>query len=90
MKSMYTDLFFAPVGSKVTYLDENGYDRDKEYARDTGLKKGEVYTLSGMEIGGSHATLWLEEFPGKSFNTVMFKVKPYPTTTNKWMAPYLI
>ena len=87
---MYTDLFFAPAGTKVVYLDENGYDSDKEYAHRAGLQKGKMYTLSGMEIGGSHSTLWLEEFPDKSFNTVMFKVEPYPTTTNKWMAPYLI
>ena len=61
------------IGSKVKYLDENGYDRDREWAQHMGLKKGEVYTVRFVDIGSWSSSVWLDEIEGASFNTVMFK-----------------
>lgn len=63
---------YASRGSKVSFLNKNGYDRDLTYANEAGLKEGEVYTVLETEVGSWSSSVSLLEFPGKSFNTVMF------------------
>lgn len=60
-----------PKGRKVIYINENGYDSDREYANKH-LKQGAIYTIEEIWVGGSSSTVELEEFPNKQFNTVMF------------------
>lgn len=86
---MMNDIMYAPVGTKVTYLDENGYDYDRRYAIDCGLIKGQQYTLESVDVGSWSSTVYVEEFPDKGFNTVMFESAEYKTPTNEWMAEYL-
>lgn len=59
---------------ECVYLDENGYDSDVEYARKCGLIKGSKYTFDGIDIEGWSSTIYLKEFEGKEFNSVMFNV----------------
>lgn len=64
---------YAKEGDKVVFLNENGYDHEPEYARECGLVEGETYTVECTEVGGWRTEVYLQEFPGKSFNSVMFR-----------------
>lgn len=57
---------------KVVYLDENGYDSNREVANKF-LIKGNEYTVARTCVGQSSSTVELIEFPNKHFNTVMFR-----------------
>lgn len=59
-------------GEKVIFLDENGYDTQREYAKKRGLVKEETYTVNNTRIGRFDSTVNLVEFPDDWFNTVMF------------------
>lgn len=61
----------APKGTMVIFADRNGYESQREYARRF-LSKGFAYTVEKTEAEDSYATVELQEFPGKQFNTVMF------------------
>jgi hypothetical protein len=81
----HTDLLYAPPGTKVRFLDEHGLDYNRIQARKLGLVEGGEYTLSYMIISDYHTNIFLEEFPGKSFNSVMFSCKyehPYSLWIN--------
>jgi hypothetical protein len=82
------DILYAPKGTKLTYLDENGYDCDRKYAKGCGLIKGQQYTLYYVDVGSFSSDVYVEEFPDKPFNTVMFEAE-YETPTNAWMGQYL-
>lgn len=58
-------------GTKVRYMDRNGYDADRRYAREF-LIPGNVYTVAHIEVHSSSSNVALEEVPDKRFNTVMF------------------
>jgi hypothetical protein len=60
-----------PEGRKVVFLDDNGYDIQREYARQF-FAKGDVLTVKEIYVGGGSSTVEFIEFPGKKFNTVMF------------------
>jgi len=66
---------YAGRGSKVVYLDENGYDSDRKWARECGLVKGQIYTVFGIDVHSSSSSVLLEEIGEhhKYFNTVMFQ-----------------
>jgi hypothetical protein len=64
---------FLPRGSRVTYLGENGYDRDREYIEDYGIKPGDSLTVATCSVGNWNSSYTFEEVAGKH-NTVMFKV----------------
>ena len=64
------DIYTRP-GNQVVYTDENGYDYQREIAREKGLVKGEVYTLARIEIGSCSSRVFLREFES-DFNSVMF------------------
>ena len=62
---------YSRAGTKVKFLDKNGYDSQREYARKF-FSKGNILTVSDIEVGSFSSTVEFEEFPGKMFNTVMF------------------
>lgn len=79
------DLLYAPPGTKVRYLDENGYDSDKVNAKHLGLVKGCLYTLVKINIGSFCSNIYLQEFPQYPFNSVMFESMPYEEEYTVWM-----
>lgn len=64
---------YSESGSKVKYLDENGYDSDVIRARSLGLVKGEVYTVTYTDVSDMSTAVILKEFPNYRFNSVMFE-----------------
>jgi hypothetical protein len=67
------DIYVQP-GTVVYYLDENGYEGDREYARKF-MQKYQILTVRDSDIGGFRTELEFEELPGKWFNHAMFGVK---------------
>jgi hypothetical protein len=63
---------YSRAGSKLIYLDKNGYDEDREEANKF-LKKGELYTVDHVDIFKYSSTVYLKEFPEMGFNMVMFR-----------------
>ena len=62
----------TPPGKKVRYCCPfNGWDWDQKSARKH-LVLGAYYTVAHVEVGDCQSEVWLEEFPGQSFNTVLF------------------
>lgn len=84
----FTDMnIYANKGDKVIFTGKNGTDHDKEYATKKGLKVGATYTIESTDVGGWHTTVYLQEVPNASFNSVMFmdhptapKAPPPPST----------
>ncbi|MEK3873685.1 MULTISPECIES: hypothetical protein [unclassified Paenibacillus] len=64
---------YAQKGDKVRFLNKNGHDWEPEKARESGLVEGVVYTVEKTEVGGFHTDVYLQEFPGKPFNSVLFE-----------------
>lgn len=50
---------------------ENGYTHHQEQAKKF-LEVGEVYTVEHVDIHSWHSDVYLKEFPGEKFNTVLF------------------
>jgi hypothetical protein len=61
----------SPQGRKVRFLDENGYDIQRENANKY-FKKNDVLTVKEIYVGRCSSDVEFEEFPNKKFNTVMF------------------
>lgn len=61
----------SPEGRKVIFLDENGYDIQREHARRY-FKKGDVLTVKEIYVGRSSSEVEFIELPSQKFNTVMF------------------
>lgn len=62
----------APYGRKVKYLDDGGWLKEPEYARESGLVKDQIYTVKEIYVGRSSSEVELLEVEGR-FNTVMFE-----------------
>lgn len=62
----------VPEGTRVKFMNENGYDRERERAARI-LSIEDTYTIDWIEIGGWRTEIYLKEFPNESFNSVMFK-----------------
>jgi hypothetical protein len=60
----------APLGRKVIFLNDNGYDSQRERANKL-FKKGEILTVKEIYVGRSHSDVEFLEYEGR-FNTVMF------------------
>jgi hypothetical protein len=69
---------YAQNGHKVVYLDENGYEGDRNYARDNGFVKGEVYEVNYTDVGGCHTSVYFHDMIG-GHNSVMFEDYVEPT-----------
>lgn len=65
---------YSKSGSKLVFTGKNGHDWQQEEARQL-MEIGQVVTLSYADIGQSSTSISLKEFPGKCFNSVMFKNK---------------
>lgn len=63
---------YSKEGSKLIYLGKNGEDYEREKAN-LFLKKGETYTVDRIDLHRSFSLVYLKEFPGMRFNTVMFR-----------------
>ena len=64
----------TPPGAKVVMAyPKNGYSFDQHGLLKLGIKKGDVFTVSHIEINRSSSTLFLVEFPDIQFNTVNFR-----------------
>ena len=62
----------AKAGTKVRFLDANGYDAGRAIARQY-LLKDQVYTVDSVSIGSFVSYVRLKEYPFTVFNTVMFE-----------------
>jgi hypothetical protein len=63
---------YSKEGDQVIYLDQNGWESDREQANKF-LKKGQTYTIEKITVYKSSSRVYLKEIPGKGFNTVMFR-----------------
>lgn len=63
---------FYPKGSKLTYLNKNGYDYDRECVAKLGINEGDVLTVVSCSIGSSMSYYTFEEITGQH-NSVMFE-----------------
>lgn len=62
---------YAEYGHCVVYLDENGYDIEREYARKAGLVRGEIYQVAYTDVYSSSTDVCIIGYTGL-FNSVMF------------------
>ena len=61
----------SPKGRKVVFLNDNGYDYEREYAN-TLFKEGQILTIKEIYVSRCSSEVEFIEFPNKRFNTVMF------------------
>lgn len=61
-----------PQGRKVRFLNNNGYDSERERASRY-FKEGQILTVKDIYVGSWSSDVEFIEFPGKEFNTVMFE-----------------
>jgi len=59
-------------GTKMRFLDRNGYDYQLAEARELFDTKA-TYTVKNVEVGSWHHSFEFAEFPGQRFNGVMFE-----------------
>jgi hypothetical protein len=69
----------SPRGTKVRFTGYGGYEFEQKLAR-TLLTVDAVYTVERTEIGAWSTDVFLNEVPGKSFNSVMFAARREPRT----------
>jgi len=62
----------SPEGRRVAFLNDNGYDIDRELANEY-FKEGDILTIKEIYVGRSSSDVEFKEFPNKRFNTAMFK-----------------
>jgi hypothetical protein len=62
---------FFPKGTKVKWVDHNGYPLERDRARAL-FSLDRVLTVKSCNIGRSSSSYWFEEDSG-SWNTVMFE-----------------
>lgn len=68
-------VYNTPWGSEVEYAHpDNGWPHQKEETQKL-LTVGKIYTLDRTRVGNSSTKFILDEFPGREFNSVMFKVR---------------
>jgi len=63
---------YSEQGTKVRFLNEHGYDNQREEARKL-LKSFNVLTVKNIIIESWSSSVEFEELPNKYFNTVMFE-----------------
>ncbi len=69
MESM--DIHSKPGTQIIFAYPGNGMRHDQKVAEDY-LEVGKEYTVKMIRIENWHSYVWLEEFPNKPFNSVMF------------------
>jgi hypothetical protein len=74
---------YAIKGHKVKYLGINGGDYAREHANKH-LEIGKEYTVDHTDVGQSSTSVYFEEVPNQSFNSVMFEdVEPQSEEQDK-------
>lgn len=63
---------YCKKGARVRFIGRNGYDHQLEAAMKL-LTVDAVYTVNSVNAGDWSSGVFLDEFPGISFNTVMFE-----------------
>lgn len=64
----------SPYGRKVYFLNENGYQTEREHACDF-FDTGQELTVKEIYVGRSSSQVEFVEYSNKKFNTVMFADK---------------
>jgi hypothetical protein len=59
-------------GDKMRFLNQNGYDYQRENARKAGFIEGEVYVVQSCDVGDFNHTIIFSGHPGEH-NGVMFE-----------------
>ncbi len=67
------DIFNTEPGTKIYYVSQGGYPHQQQ-AADKLLAQGVPYTVETVDVHNYHTDIYLEEFPGIPFNSVMFRV----------------
>lgn len=62
---------YSQQGTKVVFTACGGMDGEIEYAKEQ-LVVGKIYTVRRTEVHSWSSDVYLEEFPGVSFNTCLF------------------
>lgn len=62
-----------PYPKNVRFTNSGGYDGEPQAAIAHGLKPEEVYEVSSVEVHSWHSYVYLKNYPGVPFNTVMFE-----------------
>lgn len=71
------DIYSGPE-TRVRFTGYGGYEYHKEHARKFLTVDG-IYTVERTDVGGWHTDVYLKEFPGEGFNSVMFaEVQSFP------------
>jgi hypothetical protein len=63
---------YAPTGTKVRFINANGYDHERKAAASI-LDTAKTYTVASTNVRQSSSSVYLQEIPTRSFNTVMFE-----------------
>ena len=63
---------YAKNGDKVRFLNRNGHDWQLKEAAEI-MNEGQIYTVDHTDVHGWSTDLYLQEFPGRNFNSVMFE-----------------
>lgn len=67
---------FLPKGSKVKFVNHNGYESEREHAASV-FNESDELTVEMCRIGNSSSTYKFEGIDG-NWNTVMFEASPPP------------
>lgn len=62
---------YSKSGTKVTFLNKNGNDWQRAVANKI-FKVGQIYTVKSIDVHSCVSYVEFEEFPEKTFNSVMF------------------
>ena len=63
---------YAKAGTKVRFLNANGFDAERQNARKY-LLTDQTYTVDSIKVGSFVSYVRLKEYPQTMFNTVMFE-----------------
>lgn len=80
----YTKMdIWTPPGSKVIFTNAGGYESEQE-TNIKYLELGKEYTVDYIDVHGWSSDVFLEEIPGRRFNTCCFNnIKGYDPL-NDW------
>jgi hypothetical protein len=62
---------YSRPGTQIKFTCHGGYDGEKEHAKRL-MKVGDIVTVRRTDVGNSSTSVYLEEFPGMSFNSCLF------------------
>jgi hypothetical protein len=63
---------YSPQKTRVVFAYPSAGYRSHQETAAKHLEVGKAYTVESTKVGGWHTDVYLEEFPGVAFNSVMF------------------